>query len=66
MCSSDLFPSHDRRSLMDFFQSFIDAIFVMVVVFAVLACLYGFIKLFSFGIRKIDEKKEKPRNDLNN
>ena len=44
---------------MDFFQSFIDAIFVMVVVFAVLACLYGFIKFFSFGIRKIDETKRK-------
>jgi len=44
---------------MDFFQSFVDAIFVIVVVFSVLTCLYGFIKLFTFGIRKIDEMKRK-------
>ena len=44
---------------MGFLESIIVAIFVMVVVFVVLACLYALIKLFSFGIRKIDEANRK-------
>lgn len=39
---------------MSFLESIITAIFVMVVVFAVLACLYLLIKLFSFGIKKFE------------
>lgn len=39
---------------MSVFESIVTAIFCMVVVFIVLACLYLLIKLFSFGIRKID------------
>lgn len=39
---------------MNIFASVISAIFVMTVVFAVLACLYFMVKLFSLGIRKIE------------
>lgn len=39
---------------MNFLEAIISAVFVMVVVFVVLACLYFLIKLFSFGIRKIE------------
>ncbi|MBP6491914.1 MAG: OadG family protein [Clostridia bacterium] len=45
---------------MSIFESIIAAIFCMVVVFAVLAILYVLIKLFSFGIRKIEEITIKP------
>jgi hypothetical protein len=44
---------------MSFIESIIVAIFVMVVVFAVLACLYVLIKLFSFGIKKVDNYNRK-------
>lgn len=39
---------------MSFLESIITAIFVMAVVFTVLACLYLLIRLFSFGIRKFE------------
>lgn len=39
---------------MNFLETVIAAVFVMIVVFVVLACLYFLIKLFSFGIRKIE------------
>jgi len=39
---------------MSFFDSLIAAVFVMVVVFVVLACLYFLIKLYTFGIRKFE------------
>lgn len=39
---------------MNFLESIITAIFVMVVVFTVLASLYLLIRLFSFGIRKFE------------
>lgn len=39
---------------MSFFESIISAIFVMVVVFLVLVCLYVIMKLFSYGINKIE------------
>ncbi len=39
---------------MNFLEAIISAVFVMVVVFVVLACLYFLIKLFSFGIRKFE------------
>lgn len=39
---------------MDFMESIIIGLFCMLVVFAVLACLYVLIRLFSFGIRKIE------------
>ncbi len=39
---------------MSFLESIITAVFCMVVVFMVLACLYVLIKLFSYGIRKFE------------
>ncbi len=40
---------------MSFLESIIAATFTMVVVFIVLAVLYVLIKLFSVGIRKIED-----------
>jgi len=45
---------------MSILESIITAVFVMVVVFAVLACLYLLIKLFSLGIRKLEFIGKKP------
>lgn len=53
-------PNERRNTIMSIFESIIAAIFCMVVVFAVLAILYVLIKLFSFGIRKIEEITIKP------
>lgn len=39
---------------MSVFEAIISALFCMVVVFVVLTCLYFLIKLYSFGIRKIE------------
>jgi hypothetical protein len=39
---------------MSVFEAIISAVFCMVVVFVVLTCLYFLIKLYSYGIRKID------------
>ena len=39
---------------MSVLESIVAALFVMIVVFVVLACLYVLIKLFSLGIRKIE------------
>lgn len=39
---------------MSILESIIIALFVMAVVFIVLACLYILIKLFSFGIKKLE------------
>lgn len=44
---------------MNFLESFIAGIFCMVVVFAVLACLYFLILIFSFGIRNIESAARK-------
>ena len=39
---------------MSLFEAIISAVFCMVVVFVILTCLYFLIKLYSFGIRKIE------------
>jgi hypothetical protein len=47
---------------MSVLESIISAVFVMVVVFLVLACLYVLIKAFSFGIRKVETISKKTPN----
>ena len=44
---------------MSLLESIITAVFCMVVVFAVLTCLYFLIKIFSFGIRKFETISKK-------
>jgi hypothetical protein len=44
---------------MSLVESVMQALFTMFVVFAVLACLYVLIKLFSFGIRLIEAAGKK-------
>lgn len=39
---------------MSFLESIIAAVFCIFVVFIVLACLFALIKIFSFGISKIE------------
>ena len=39
---------------MSILEAIISAVFCMVVVFVILTCLYFLIKLYSFGIRKIE------------
>ena len=44
---------------MGLMEGILSALFCMVVVFAVLTCLYFLIKLFSAGIRKIEMNGKK-------
>ncbi len=44
---------------MNFLEAIVSAVFVMLVVFTVLACLYFLIKIFSFGIRKFESVSRK-------